>query len=151
MQTYLRFTRPEFKAIARACRPLELTEDSFRSLKPFLIAALQPTKPELAQRIASLRTFQIGIIYQYLKDRREAKPGLRRPAEQAITHEEFGILEEAFRRIRLQTRFLSYARDVLVLQFRQDVPPLAAKLARLSEGQFERLCDRMQQRNRRRS
>jgi hypothetical protein len=150
MQTYLRFTRTEYQAIARACRPLELTEESFRTIKPFLVQALRESLPELSARIATLRTFQIGIIFRYLKDRRERRPGGRCPrSEQTINHEELGILSEAFRNIRLQARFLSYSKDLLVLRFRESSPTLAAKLTGLSDSQFERLCDQMQQRDRR--
>jgi hypothetical protein len=152
MQTYLRFARTDIQAIVGVCRPLELTEESFRTLKPFLVGALRDIQPELSQRIAGLRTFQIGILFKYLKERREAAASRRRfPPEHSLNHEEFRVLSEAFRGIRLQARFLSYSRDLLVLQFREASPNLAAKLTCLSESQFERLCDHMQQRDRKSS
>jgi hypothetical protein len=147
MLTYLRFTRKEFQAIAQVCRPIELTEGSFRALQPFLVQSLQGLMPDLSNRIDGFRKYQVGILYQYLKERREAGGRWHAP-EWALSHEELQALAEACSGLTLQDRFLSYSKDFLVLHFRESSPPLAAKLARLSESQFKTLCERVRGRNR---
>src|SRR4051794_37854753 len=76
MPTYLRFTRTDWLALTRACRTFPLTDDAFRDFKPFLLKALAAT-PELAARIASFRTYQLGILFEGLRARRaEVAPAL---------------------------------------------------------------------------
>ena len=50
MQTYLRFTRQEFEAIDRVCRRVELTEETFPGLQPFLVNSLRGLLPGLSER-----------------------------------------------------------------------------------------------------
>lgn len=149
MKTYLRFTRAEYQALALACGSLELTDRSFRRLKPFLVASLRDTMPALAQRLALFRSYQIGIIYQYFKDQKRATEGRRTPLRRFLSAEEFRAIAEACRGLPLRGRFLSYSRCRLILHFREAAPPLAAKLGSLSERQFERLCQRVSVRNNR--
>lgn len=152
MLTYLRFTPAEFQAIARVCRPLELTEQSFRTFKPFLVASLRGSEPALAERLGRMRSYQIGIIYQYVKERQGAAGAARsRPLRQLLSREDLREVAEACRALPLRDRFQSYARMRLVLHFREASPPLAAKLTGLSDSQFERLCRHVHARNNRRA
>src|SRR5437870_5107565 len=75
--TYLRFTPAEFRAIARACRPFPLADDTFPAFRRSLAAALTPAAPALARRVARFHSFQAGILFEYLRERR----GLRRHAD----------------------------------------------------------------------
>jgi hypothetical protein len=70
MPTYLRFTPAEFRAIARACRRLPLTDNSFRAFKRALAGALAPLAPELAERVARFHSYQAGILFEHLRRQR---------------------------------------------------------------------------------
>jgi len=143
MLTYLRFTRQEFEAIAQVCRPIQLNEETFPALRHFLVESLGGTMPVLSGRIAGFRKYQVGIIYRHLKEHRAAEAERGQAGECDLSFEELEALTEACRDLPLRGRFLGYARDILVHHFRVASPGLAGKLARLSDGQFEGLCERV--------
>jgi hypothetical protein len=70
--TYLRFTRQEYRAMAAACRSVPLSDDFFPRFKEFLVEALLDPWPALAQRIGRFRTYQVGILFEFLKGQRQA-------------------------------------------------------------------------------
>jgi hypothetical protein len=65
--TYLRFSTKEYEAIAAACSSVLLSDDFFPAFKDFLFKALIGTFPDLAWRITRFRTYQLGILFEYLK------------------------------------------------------------------------------------
>ena len=70
--TYLRFSTKEYEAIAAACSSVLLSDDFFPAFRDFLVKALIGPFPDLARRIALFRTYQLGILFEYLKDQRAA-------------------------------------------------------------------------------
>jgi hypothetical protein len=70
--TYLRFSTKEYEAIAAACSSVPLSDDLFTRFKPFLVEALLDAFPALARRIALFHTYQLGILFEYLKVQRAA-------------------------------------------------------------------------------
>jgi hypothetical protein len=65
--TYLRFSTKEYEAIAAACSSVLLSDDLFPAFRDFLFEALIGPFPDLARRIARFRTYQLGILFEYLK------------------------------------------------------------------------------------
>ncbi len=140
--TFLRFTRSDYRAIVRACRPLELCDDFFPAFRAFLAEALAGTSPTLAARINALQTYQVGIIYEYLRERREANG---RDAGGRLTSAEYRAVLEACRTLVLQPRFRSSLRQILAHHFRRSWPGLARKLGTFTDRQIERLYVRVQE------
>jgi hypothetical protein len=139
--TYLRFTGLEYRGIAAACRSVRLSDDFFPRFKYFLVEALFDSFPDLAQRIALFRTYQLGILFEYLK-RQRAAAALRHG--QATTPEatQGNLTVEELQTIVRVSRPL----------WRPDGSPpsigafLVHKLARFSDRQMKRLYQRVKER-----
>jgi hypothetical protein len=138
MLTYLRFTWKEYRAIARACRSIPLTEGSYAAFQSSLVAALAGVQPELARRVAAFRPYQVGIVFQYLKERNQTSL--------AFTAQECEALARFCGSVELPPRFVASFRDALVGYLRGAWPELADKLARLSEQEVAQLYERARQR-----
>jgi hypothetical protein len=138
MLTYLRFTPNEFQAISRACRSIPLRDDFFAAFQSSLVAVLTAAKPDLARRIASLRLYQVGILFQYLKGQDETSP--------AFTAAECQAVARVCGSVVLPPRFVGSFRDALVGHLTSIWPGLADKLARLSEQEVGQLFEQVRQR-----
>jgi hypothetical protein len=148
MPTFLRFRREEFHAIARLCRPVHLRDAFFPAFKAFLVESLTDACPALADRIAGFHRYQLGILFEYLKERRHAEAlAGGKPGDLGLTAAEHQAVARAAATLVVHHRFLSCFRDCLVRYFRfgQGSPELAEKLARLSDRQVEQLCEQVRQ------
>jgi hypothetical protein len=151
MLTYLRFTRTEFRALESACRGRELSDRFFPRFKTFLVRALVGSHPELADRIAGFYTWQVGIVFEYLKEHRRAARGRRRGrgGPDGLTAAECDAVAQALAAVEAEDRFLTSYQHFLVRHFRDVAPGLAKKLARLDGRQIERLHEQVRRRRRR--
>jgi hypothetical protein len=147
---YLRFTPEEYQLIWRACRPVSLADDLFPIFQRFLVQSLLEKSPELAKKISQLRKYQIGIIYEYLKEGRKAGAVPDTPPADGesygLTLEDFQAVVQACGECVFGPRLLSAFRAFLVRRFKRTGPNLAAKVDRLSDGQLEGLYDLVQSR-----
>ena len=147
MQTYLRFTPQEFQAISQACRPLDLVGGvSLPAFQRFVAEALRGTRPALADRIARFRKYQVGILYEHLKEQRASGAGpagraaeAKGPAGCDLTAEEWRALSQAGELFRLQGGPPSSFKGFVLQQLGAASPALAQKLARLSDYQIAKL------------
>jgi hypothetical protein len=151
MLTYLRFTRHELLALTQVCRPIRLSDDAFPSFRRLLLQALAAV-PDLAARIASFQRYQLGILFEGLKERRHAEaarrgrtPG-RGAARPPLTAGECQAVSQACGAFVLHGRFLSSFQGFLVRHFHPASPGLAGKLARLSQLQVEWLYGQVRRR-----
>jgi hypothetical protein len=153
MLTYLRFTRSEFQAIERACRGRQLSDRFFPGFKAFLVRALGGTHQELADRISGFYKWQVGIVFEYLRERRRGARlrgrGRQRDRPAGLTDAECDAVVRALAAVEAQDRFLSSYQHFLVRHFREVAPGLAKKLARLDGQQIERLHEQVRRRRRR--
>jgi len=144
MKTYLRFTPAEYRALSRACRSIDLHDDFFPVFQHFLVSALRAHAPDLANRIANFRKYQIGIVFEHLKARRKAadqaddSTGQRAPRH-ALTPQERQKVSCAAGAYTLPAGFPHVFRDYLVQHFQETAPDLSRKLAYFSDRQMERL------------
>src|SRR6516164_6700655 len=76
MPTYLRFTRQEYRAIARVYDSLDAGGD-LAAFKTLLVLSLSPCLPALAERIGRLRQSHVRVIYDHLQGERlpRERPG----------------------------------------------------------------------------
>jgi hypothetical protein len=98
-------------------------------------------EPGLARRVAAFRSYQVSILFEHLKKRDEKRP--------AFTAAECEAVARVCGPVVLAPRFVGAFRDALVAYFRMAWPELADKLARLSEQEVARLCERVRQRRER--
>jgi hypothetical protein len=150
--TYLRFTRPEYRAIAAACRSVPLSDDFFPRFKYFLVEALFDSFPDLAQRIALFRTCQLGILFEYLKDQRAAaalRQGQATTPEATqghLTVEELQTIVRVSRPLWRPDGSPPSIGAFLVHLVGEVSPDLARKLACFSDRQMKRLFQRVKER-----
>jgi len=150
--SYLRFSKPEYRAMAAACRSVVFTDDFFPAFRGFLAAALGDTQPDLARRIARFRRYQLGILFEHFKGQGagpEGPPGPAREPEGGagcdLTGDELEAVAQASGSCWLPPRFRA-ARPFLVRRLGQAAPELSRKLAGLSDGQVEWLGQWVQER-----
>jgi hypothetical protein len=143
MDTYLRFTPEEYRGIARACRSAQFTDDSFPGFRRLLVESLARTLPDLAGRIARFPAYQLGILYEFLKEQRAVRAGGNGPPACPpcdLTAEELQAVAQVGEAFALPDRFRAAFKNFLVRKLWKSWPGLAGKLDRLSDGQLERLC-----------
>jgi hypothetical protein len=92
-------------------------------------------QPGLARRVASFRSYQVGILFEHLKGRDETSP--------AFTAAECQSVARVCGSAVLHERFISSFRDALVGHFRDARPDLAEKLARLSEQEVRQMYEQV--------
>jgi hypothetical protein len=154
--SYLRFTPDEYKAIERVCHSHRFTEGSFAGFKRFLVTALAPRLPPLAQRVSGFARYQTGILYEHLKKQRKAQGWPDRAAAAVTTEpkyvlsvEHFKVVVRACQSFVFHKRFLSSFRAFLVRRLKDTAPGLCDQLAALSEKQVEVLYELVDQCRRR--
>jgi hypothetical protein len=138
MHTYLRFTRTEYGAICRACRSIPLSDDRFSTFQSSLVAALAAIQPDLARRIADFRSYQVGILFQYVKRQTETSP--------ALTAVEYEAVARVYGSVLLPQQIVTSFQDALVGYFGKAWPQLSDKLARLSEQEVAQLYEQVSRR-----
>jgi hypothetical protein len=103
-----------------------------------LVAALAVVQPDLAQRIAAFRSYQVGILFQYLKGQTGTSP--------ALTAVECEAVARVYGSVVLPHQFVASFRNALVGYFGKAWPQLADKLARLSQQEVAQLYEWVRQR-----
>jgi hypothetical protein len=139
--SYLRFTRDDYRALCRLCSPQRTHGLTLPAFKRLLLSSLSTARPSLAGRIAGLNGRQLGILFDHFSQPASADAA---PGEgHAFSGEELRVLAEVCEPCRGPGRFLAYLRASLAERLRDLSPPLARKVARLSDDQFERLYARV--------
>jgi hypothetical protein len=149
MPTYLRFTRQEYRAIARVYDSLDAGGD-LAAFKTLLVLSLSPCLPALAERIGRLRQSHVRVIYDHLQGERLPR---ERPGQGAavgdvghgshLTAEEEEILAEAAGLLWLHDECRPSFKECLVRLVGESSPALAGRLARLTDHEVEALCLRV--------
>jgi len=143
---YLRFTADEYESVARACRPLSLNAP-FRAFQRSLVDALLLNHPVMAARIAGLHEQQVCLLLCHLKDQRESPS--ERPiaaADQAaceLSFQEWRTIAHASALVALREDSLPSFKGRFLQEIAHAEPGLAARLARLSEGQVLALYEQV--------
>lgn len=132
--SFVRFTPREYRAIAEACRGLDLRRLRPADLRRQLAAAVEEALPALAERIARMGTHKLLLIAAHFRPRRH---------EPALTPAELKALTEAFGPLLHEVRFARPLRRVMAQEVAPEAPNLAAKLYDLSPEEFQRLCERV--------
>jgi hypothetical protein len=135
--SYLRFTPPEYRAVASACGRFRLVDHDLPTFHLLLVAALGPL-PGLAGRIAGLRGRRLEILYLHFRERQRPAAAGRHD----LTFEELHLLAVACDTAPFRVRFARPFQSVLVELFEGARPELARKLAALSGRHFNRLYNR---------
>jgi hypothetical protein len=138
---YLRFTPEEYQDLSDATRPLPL-KGPLTTFRRALVDGLRPGSPSLADRIAGLTERQVSLLFAHLKGQRDSQ-GPRKghsvePEGQPackLSYLEWKAIAEACAVIWLRDDSLPSFKGSLVQEVAEVEPALAAKLARLSEGE----------------
>jgi hypothetical protein len=153
--SYLRFTPDEYRAIRRACRSLDLSDDFFAVFKYFLVESLADTLPGLSQRLAQVPARKLRILYEYLKEHKTCRArsygrfrGKKDEAWGGLTIRESQAVRQASDLFFLHEGSLPSFQDYLVFAFRETTPGLASKLARFSRHRIARLYQDVKKRSR---
>lgn len=145
--SYLRFTPGEYRALCQLCRPLNLTRLDAKELRAFLVPAIAGTLPALGERIAALGDRELRLLHEHFRERQDTRaPQSSKESIAGLTSEEAAALAEAFRSYPFLSRFIRFLRGSLVQYFRESMPGLATRLARMDDRGFEHLYAQMQTR-----
>jgi hypothetical protein len=137
MQTFLRFSRPEYRILARLCRPLNTTDFPPHKLRRFLVGALYGRHLALAERLAHLKPGQLLILHRHFW-------GVPRPdGQNSLTAPEVKAFLDVFGPLLRHSRFTRPLKQALVRHLLEGDPELAHKIHRLSPEQFEKLCQQV--------
>jgi hypothetical protein len=152
---YLRFTPDEYKAIERVRHSHRFADTSFAGFKRFLVTALAPRLPPLAQRVSCFAPYQIGILYEHLKKQRKAQGPPDRAVDAkgepkyVLSVEHFKVVVKACQSFVFHKRFLSSFRAFLVRRLKDTAPDVGDQVAGLSDKQVEVLYELVDQCRRR--
>jgi hypothetical protein len=133
--SYLRLTPDEYRALRRAGRGIDARRTGPGAFRHALVLALSGPAPALAERVAGLPAAQVRLVRDHL---RNAAAGRRGPRFSA---EELEALAAVCVPVLASVRFVRPLRRAVVRHFLREAPDLGRKLAGLSEGEFEQLCD----------
>ncbi len=131
---YLRFTPPEYRAMADLYWTLELGSVNLTAFGCLLSVELTDTWPGLARRLDGLSDGELRL----LRERMQGHP------DPGLTAAELRMLAEAWGPLPLTGRFVRPLRRHLVVWLMRSCPNLARKVARLSNEGFELLCGQLQ-------
>lgn len=140
--TFLSFSPAEHDAITHAGKALNLGRKPLPALQRLLAQALADEMPDLAARVATLSRDGLGILRDHFREQCQS------PAGHGLTNGEVEQLAEAAGPTPFRTRIIGPLRRALVQFFGERAPALAAHLGRLSDAQFEALCQQVQARTR---
>jgi hypothetical protein len=138
LMSYLRFTPQEYQVLERVRCRLDLGR-SLNSFRRSLVLKLERCRPELAQKISRLHIHQLKILLDHF--RQDAKP----EGEHDLNAAEVKALTHAFGPLLFHARFSGPLKRALARHLADTSPELAAKLHRLSQRQFEALCEHVKQ------
>jgi hypothetical protein len=134
MQSFLRFSPPEYRMIARLCRPLNPTDFPPHKLRRFLVEALYSRHLALAERLAHLQPGQLLILHRHFW-------GVPRPdGQNSLTPPEVKAFIDVFGPLLRHSRFTRPLKWALVRHLLEGDPELARKIRGLTPEQFEKLC-----------
>jgi len=139
--SYLRFCPEDYRALCRICSPHQPHDLRLPAFRRLLLSRLSTARPSLAERIAGLNGRQLGILFDHFSQ--PASAGAAPGEGHAFSGEKLRVLAEACESCRGPTRFLACMRAALAERLGDLFPSLARKVARLSDGQFERLYARV--------
>ncbi len=133
--SYLRFSRPEYAAIAAVWDALDLEQPTPHAFRRLLAALVRGAWPDLAARVSRLRSQELRILCNHLRGRQAP-----RDKGHGLSAAEIALVLAAGGPLLLHARFMQPLRRCLVDRFRDEHPELATKLAHMSLRQFEELC-----------
>jgi hypothetical protein len=133
MVSHLRLSRVDYWVISQLCHPLSFKRYRLRALRRLLVGALAPLSPELSQRVAELSVVELRLLHDQLRAERH----------HGLSPEEVRLVARVGGPLLVTARFRRPLRRTLVRHFRGEHPELATKLERLSDRQFERLCEQV--------
>lgn len=148
METYLRFSRADYRALCQVCRPLDLGDDFFPLFQNYLVDSLRDALPELAGRLASLGEPEVRIVFEHLRQTRprtgpRSAPRRKPAAPQGLTAEEWRLVARAAHGYLLPGGFPYLFRKFLTDTLRESAPELVRKLTRFSDRRLDRLHARL--------
>lgn len=117
-------------------RGLDLARTNLTAFACVLSFELGELWPELSRRIDALSNAKFRLLEEHLRSR---------PAR-GLTDADLRAVDEAWGPLPLTGRFIRPLRRHLVLWLKMTSPKLARKVALLSDGGFERLCEQLQER-----
>ena len=141
---HLRFSPEDYRALCRLCPPRLTDALDLPAFRQLFLCSLAETHPHLAERIAALDGYHLGILFDHFHQRTAARPG----ADLDLGAKELHILREACRCYPSTVRFLRPFKANLVQILKDVFPALARKVRRLSDEEFGRLYDQVIRRKR---
>jgi hypothetical protein len=142
---YFRLDPHDYETISRLCRSQNLAERPLPAFRQLLLLGLADHFPALAEAIAALGRQQIQLLHSHFRTRPYAERG------HGLTDSEVESVMAAAVPLHSHARFAQLFKRALVGRLAESQAALAAKLERLSLGQFEALCEEVQVRGRRES
>jgi hypothetical protein len=137
---YLRLTPQEYRAVAAVCAALDLRGQHPPDFRRYLAECLEPTFPDLAERVTCFTNGQVRALLSHLRQPPPADSPI------PLSAWEVGVLAEACGQLFGYDRFLGPLRAALVRSLRSVCPGLATRMARLTARQFERLWEEVRRR-----
>lgn len=141
---YLRFSPEDYRVLCRLCSPHLTGALDLPAFRQLLLCSLNEAHPQLAERIAALDGYHLGILFDHFRQRTAARP----QADFGLGTKELHVLREACRCYPSTVRFLRPFKANLVQVLKEVFPALSRKLRRLSDEEFGRLFDEMIRRKR---
>jgi hypothetical protein len=131
---YLRFDPHDYQTLSRLCRSQDLAERPLRAFRRLLLSGLAEDSPRLAGDVAALSRQRLRLLHKHFRERPrpERRHGLTDVEVEAILASRVPLLS--------QCRFFHLLKRALVRRLAASHVALAAKVERMSLGQFEGLC-----------
>jgi len=139
---YLRLEPHDYHTVSRLCRSLELTDYSLPAFKQLLQLCLAERSPALAARVAGLGRQRLQLLYRHFRERPRPRRG------HGLNGAEVAAVQAAGVPLMAQARFIHLLKRAVVRRLAGAYSDLAAKVERLSLGQFAVLCEEVQARRR---
>jgi hypothetical protein len=132
--SFLRFSLEEYHVLCQLSEQIPLGKTDLTALRHFLVAHMPLDHLGLAKRIARLDNRQVRLLYEHFLGRKqtEARAGER----DTFTEEELKVITRVIEFPSHPLRFLRLFQMSVVERLSDSYPPLAWKLARLTERQF---------------
>jgi hypothetical protein len=146
---FLRFTRDEYESITQACRSLP-PSDSPRVFQRALVGALREDHPSLAERIAGLPQEQVRLIREHLQSQAvstmtqapAAELTMDGEAGYGLSFQEWRVISQVCALLFLFLDTPLLCKEALLRRIGEEAPPLAEKLAGLSDEEVMSLYRR---------
>jgi hypothetical protein len=139
---YLRLDSRDYETFCRLCRTYDLGNHSLPTFKRLLLLGLADHSPRLAEDVAALSRRQLRLLYDRVREGPPVERG----------HGLSGVEVEAVRDSGVplvsQCRFFHLLKRALVRRLVVSHAIVAAKVDRMSLGQFQGLCQEVRARGR---